>query len=114
MLPKNYRFPLATEFEEIKKEGKLTNYMFLGVLAKKHQDQLFSRFGFVVSLKIDKRSVVRHRLKRLLAEAVRHNLRRIKPGFDVVFLTKKNLIGKDLGQVEGAVREALGKAGLVE
>jgi len=113
VLSKQYRFPLSLEFSRIKKEGKLTNGPSFGVLTRERGDQSFSRFGFVVSTRVDKRAVVRHRLKRLLAEVVRLNLAKIKPGIDSVFLVKKTMIGLEFKQVEGEVLQTLGQNGFL-
>ncbi len=48
-----------------------------------------SRFGFVVSNKIDGRAARRNGLKRRLRAIVGENLEKIKPGFDVVILVKR-------------------------
>ena len=50
---------------------------------------LTSRFGFIVSNKIDKRAARRNRLKRRLRAVVGESLDKIKPGFDVVILVKR-------------------------
>ena len=103
MLAKPYRFTLALEFRKLKKEGRLINGELFGILVKRRGGQLSSRFGFVVSKLVDKRAVARHRIRRRLAEAVRLNLARIKPGNDLVFLTKKTIIGKTFKEVEAEV-----------
>jgi len=112
VLPKSHRLPLKSEFGRIKKEGRIINGPFFGLLvAKNHQNQ--SRFGLVVSTNVDKRSVVRHRIKRLLSEAVRVILNRIEPGWDFVFLGKKGAEGKSFKEVQKAVEFCLKQAGLL-
>lgn len=110
MLPKSYRFPLSTEFGRIKKEGQMINGSLFGLLIAKGYG---TRFGFVISTKIDKRAVARHRVKRLLAEAVRANLKKIKPGYDFVFLAKKSVVGKSFEEVKKEVEIHLKKAELL-
>lgn len=48
-----------------------------------------SRFGFVVSKKIDKRAVLRNRIKRTLRNCLQECLAEIKPGIDFLFIVKK-------------------------
>lgn len=115
MLPKRDRLPLTTEFDRIKKEGRMINGPLFGLLiatpAPGGAGQ--TRFGFIVSTKIDKRSVVRHRIKRLLSEAIRFNLEKIKPGYDLVFLAKKEIIGKSFEEVKKEVESRLSRTDLL-
>lgn len=53
-----------------------------------------SRFGFLVSKKIDKRAVVRNRLRRKTRKCIEDNLTNIKPGFDFLFILKKEALEK--------------------
>jgi len=55
-----------------------------------------SRFGFVVSKKVDKRAVVRNKIKRILRSFVQENLKNIRPGFDFLFVSKKVIEKKEL------------------
>lgn len=112
MLPKKYRLPLRTELHRLQKEGRLYHFPFFGLLAGKNNLPV-SRFAFIVSKKIHKKAVRRNRIKRLLREAARELLPQIKPGFDVVFLTKKNIIDQDLSSLLAAMKIALQKAGLL-
>lgn len=48
-----------------------------------------SRFGFVVSKKIDKRAVVRNKSKRFFRSYIEENLDKIKPGHDFLFILRK-------------------------
>jgi len=50
-----------------------------------------TRFGFVVSKKLDKRAVVRNRLKRRLSSAAEKILKNITKGKDIVIISKKGL-----------------------
>lgn len=48
-----------------------------------------SRFGFVVSKKIDKRAVVRNKVKRILRNCLQECLVEIRPGIDFLFIVKR-------------------------
>lgn len=50
-----------------------------------------SRFGFVVSKKIDKRAVARNRIKRKFRNCIEKNLGKIASGYDFLFILKKNI-----------------------
>ena len=53
----------------------------------------------MVSKKISKRAVDRNKIKRLLSESVKSNLIGGK-GYKIVFLAKKNILGKKFAEVE--------------
>ena len=73
-----------------------------------------SRFAFIVSTKIDKRAVVRNRIRRLMSESVRHHFGDIVPGVDGVMIGSKSLIGLTQTQVEAIVLDLLQQAGFFE
>lgn len=108
MLPKQYRLPLRTEFKRIKKEGKLFQGKLFSLLVSRQgsvdKDQR-SRFGFIISTKIHKKAVKRNRGRRLLVEAVRSILPQIKPGFDFVFLVKKQIVNQNLPEIKKEVEK---------
>jgi len=112
MLVKKYRLPLRTEFYRIKKKGRLYQFSFFGLLVARNELS-FSRFAFIISKKVHKRAVKRNRIRRLLREAVKEFLSQSRPGFDVVFLVKKNLIDQELSAVKMAVNQAFQKSGLL-
>lgn len=49
-----------------------------------------SRFAFVVSSRVSKKSTVRNLLKRRTSEWLRNNFRRVVAGYDVVFIFSKS------------------------
>jgi len=54
-----------------------------------------SKFGFIISKKIDKRAVVRNRLKRQMSKFVEERLSRIDPRIKVVIVAKKQILEKE-------------------
>lgn len=112
MLPKKHRLPLRTDLVQVKEKGKLFQGELFSLLVAKKGDRDPSRFGFIISTKIHKRAVKRNRARRLLTEAIRALLLKVKPGFDVVFLAKKGIIGKELIEAEKHVEKLFKKANL--
>ena len=110
MLPKKNRFPLKKGFFQFKKEARLYQFPFFGLLVKS-QKEFASQFAFIISKKIDKRAVTRNRIKRLLAESVASFP--YKPGFGVVFLAKKSLLAKNFSQIREAVKSCFREIGLL-
>lgn len=73
----------------------------------------YNRVGISVSKKVGK-SVVRSRVKRLIYEAHRLNKESINNGFDIVFLARNNINGKDYKTVEKSVIKLYKKSGLLK
>ena len=86
MIARKYLIPLLKEFLEIRNLGRFYSSESLAVIVAKN-NFAYSRFAFIVGKKVFNLSVTRHRVKRLLAEAVR-NLK--LPNNDYVFLAKKD------------------------
>ena len=72
-----------------------------------------SRFGLVVSTKVDKRAVIRNRIRRQVREIIRLKLAKIKPGFDVMIVLKKAAIGQKHADLSQDLFEVLEKAKLL-
>ena len=111
MLPKENRLRKKKEFEKVIKEGKGVREGFLVLKYLKNNLNLV-RTGFVVSQKISKKAVIRNKVKRRLREIVRRNLEKLKPGYDLIFFTKKGIEEKDFWQIKEVVKELLKKAKL--
>lgn len=77
-----------------------TPYFNLRIQANKDRA---SRFGFVVSKKIDKRATVRNRVKRVLRSCIEENLESIKKGYDFSFILKSGAVGTNREQLCQAV-----------
>jgi len=67
----------------------------------------YSRFAFVVSKRIDKRAVIRNRLKRVLREIAYEELLRKEQGVDVLFIVKKNFSAVPRSELQTIVQQAL-------
>ncbi len=113
MLSKRHRLPLRTDLTQVKKRGRLFQGKLFSLLVRKRGDYQPSRFGFIISAKIHKRAVKRNRAHRLLTEAIRSLLPKLKPGFDSVFLVKKRIIGKELSEIKESTERIFKKASLI-
>lgn len=85
------------EFEVIFKKGKTKTgkLVFLKTLKNNLDD---NRFGVVVSKKISKKAVVRNKIKRRLREIIRQA--HIKPGLDIIIITKPEIIDKNYQDIK--------------
>ena len=114
MLPKKYRLPLKTEFNRLKKEGKLFQGKLFGLLLTSQNGRDLFRTAFVISNKIHKKAVKRNKARRLINEIIYELLPKIKKGFDGVFLAKKSIIKADYKQIKKEMLTVLKKAHLLD
>ncbi len=94
MLPSLHRLP-KEEISAILRRGLRVRVDALELVYRKTSG--LSRFGFVVSTKIDKRAVKRNRMRRVLSESVRHLLPSLSR-CDGIFIARKNI--SELSQVD--------------
>lgn len=112
-----YRLKRNIEFRIVYRHGKSTanNILVLYVLKnKKNKDRMnnsYNRMGVSVSKKVGN-SVVRSRCKRLITESYRIKVDRLIDGYDLIFVARTNIRGKDYYEVDKAVDSLLKKAGL--
>lgn len=111
MLSRQYRLQKDKDFELVFKEGKIFSSKFLFLKLRKNNLK-DSRFGFILSKKISKKSTVRNKIKRKLREIIRKDLDKIRAGFDVVIVVKPEIISKNYRDMSIEIEKLLGKAGL--
>jgi ribonuclease P protein component len=111
MLPKKNRLIKEKDFNRIHKFGNFTGESFLAIKFQRNNLEV-SRFGFLVGTKISKKAVTRNLVKRRLRENIHLKLNNIKPGFDIIFLTKPEIVGKSYDEINKAIRNVLGKSNL--
>lgn len=73
------------------------------------------KIAFSVGLKISKSAVKRNRIKRQLSEIIRLLIKdgRIKTGFFLMFVAKKEILDKSYGEIDGEAGGLLKKAGVL-
>jgi ribonuclease P protein component len=111
MLPSKHRLALRKELKRVQTSGRLFQGKFFSLLTAGNKLD-YSRFGLIVSAKVAKKAVDRNRVRRLLIESIREFLLEVKPGFDVVFLTKKAIVSQKLPVIKKEVSLLFKKAGL--
>lgn len=112
MLAKRYRLVKDKDFDRVFKKGNYFSNEFIALKAVKNNLKI-SRFGFIVSLKISKKSIIRHRVRRRIQEIIRLNLLKIKPGFDAIILVRPGIIDKTYSQIERVLINVFKKAGIL-
>lgn len=123
MLPRSHRLP-SPEISLLMRSGKRISRNGITLLyridsrnlglhtAEDSGNRKGPRFAFIVSTKVDKRAVVRNRIRRLMSESVRHQLDNIASDTDGVFIGSKSLIGLTQEQVNIRIQDLLYQAGL--
>jgi len=113
MLPRQHRLTDDYDFRRVRRLGRPyhTSLFTLVVAPAKKKTDL--RFGFVVSTKLDKRAVVRHRAVRLLREAVHKLLPQLNLGFDAVLIPKRKLLLSSYEEIGALVNQSLSKVPLL-
>jgi ribonuclease P protein component len=53
-----------------------------------------SRFGFVIRKTVDKRAVVRNRIRRVFRSCIEQQREEMKPGYDMLFFLEKGIMEK--------------------
>ena len=84
------------------------------VLKVRKNGLLLNRFGIVVSKKIDKRAVVRNKIKRTFRYALVDLNKNMTSGHDILFIVKVGTISEKKEEIQLAIKNALGKAGFME
>jgi ribonuclease P protein component len=113
MLPKKHRLKKKKDFEKVIKKGKGARGDFLNLKFLTNNLKVV-RVGFVVGQKISKKATVRNRVKRRLREVMRINLKKIKPGYDLIFFTRKGIEEKNFWEIKEIVEQLLKKAKLLK
>lgn len=98
MLPKINRLTKKEDFDLIKEKGKRIQGRLFGILVLETKNN-FSRIGFIFSTKLSKKATLRNKAKRIFREAVRKLLPQVKPGYDIIFLGKREALGKSFLEV---------------
>lgn len=83
------------------------------VLKSKENRLTVNRFGIVVSKKIDKRAVVRNKIKRFFRTALANLDSQMSIGHDILLIAKKEILKKTDRENLLALEDSLSKAGIV-
>lgn len=87
---------------------KIEHTPFFSVRVAKNGKEV-SRFGFVVSKKVDKRAVERNRVRRLLATCIQEIEATLPTGLDALFFLKAGIKDATKESIKTAIRTTLGK-----
>lgn len=120
MLPRKKLIPLKAEFDRIRTGGKMYDSPSFGIVVsfrpqdEEKKGQLGPQCAFIVSKKIDRKSVVRHEVKRKFSDAVSPFLDRLPKNLELVFLAKKNGTSSSREEIKLEVENVLKRAHLLK
>lgn len=109
MLKKKYRLGSKQKIEANK--SLHTDYFLLRI----GKNSLpFCRFRFIVSKKIDKRAVIRNKIRRLFSKVIEDLVGKIENGYDFVFIIKKEVNSANDGKIMLSIKKLFEKEGLIK
>jgi ribonuclease P protein component len=89
MLRREFRIPRGIRFNN----SRLTaNPLF--TLKVNENGLSFNRFAIIVSKKVDKRAVIRNRIRRLISSCLEEVYNKLQQGKDTIFIVKRGAINK--------------------
>lgn len=113
MLPKKYRLTKQKDFKKTFKQGKYYSQDFMALKITKN-NLGFSRFSFIIGLKVSKKAVVRNKIRRQLHEIIRLKLTSLKIGYDIIFLAKLDAVDRGYREIEEVLIILLKKAKILK
>ena len=69
----------------------------------------FNRFAIIVSKKVDKRAVVRNRIRRLISSSLEELYNKLKQGRDAIFIVRRDAINKSREDFFKEIKYVLGE-----
>ncbi|MBU0625461.1 ribonuclease P protein component [Patescibacteria group bacterium] len=111
MIPKKNRLLTKNDFVRPFKAGRIYHSTGISIKTAKN-DSLVVRLGFVISNKVTKKATKRNKVRRRLRSIFGKRLDKLKTGFDIVILGRKEVLDMTFKQLEKSVDYLLEKAGL--
>jgi ribonuclease P protein component len=108
MLPRENRLTKRTDFANVYRIGRFSSEGPLSAKSAPNKSEI-SRIGFSIEKKFFKKAVERNRMKRVLREAFRENLKELKTGLDIVIFYKKSEKNPDYQEISELVKKIIKK-----
>lgn len=113
MLPIANRLRAKYDFNRVKRLGKAVHSPYFSLVYLTTKDPKDLRIGFIASTRLDKRATQRNRARRLLREAIRPQLPRLKTGYDIILIAKGRIKEARLEEVCFSLNQVLSKISLL-
>lgn len=73
-----------------------------------------SRFAFIISKRIDKKAVIRNKIKRSISKVIEENLSEIVLGHNFIFIPKREILNKSSQELGKEIREVFKQNNLLK
>jgi len=104
--PANIRIKKRSEFVHLQEQGKkLHNRNILVIFEPTSLPE--SRFGIVVTRKINQRATARNRIKRRIREILRLNRSRLRSSFDILIIARRGIESCTYKEIEEQILGSL-------
>ncbi len=110
-MQRRFRLTRGEDFARARKQGKTYQHRLFSLTVAANGLPA-NRYGFITSKRLGN-AVTRNRARRVLREAVRQLHPQLKPGFDVVIVARRDIVGQHFLSVSCAVSELVQQAGLL-
>mgnify|MGYP005631226767 CR=1 FL=1 len=97
------------DFEKLAKKGQSFFTQEFGFKILKNNLK-HNRYGIVVNLKVDKRAVVRNKIRRRMRDIIKKHEKDLKQGFDVMILTREQTKNLDFQEIKEKMESLFKKA----
>lgn len=109
----NYeRIKKSTDFEKIFQTGKTITGRFVFLKTKKTKNKN-CRLCFVVGSRVSKKAIERNKVKRRIREIITGIYPSLIPSYDIVIITKKEILGKKYAEIKNEIIKTLKEAKLL-
>lgn len=110
-MQRRFRLRESSDFDRLRQQGQRQRHPWMTLSYSRNQSPN-SRFGVIVSKQLGN-AVTRNRVRRLIRESLRQLHPRLRPGYDVVIIARRPLVGQPLSAVLRTIVELCTTADLL-
>jgi ribonuclease P protein component len=111
MTVKYERIKKSTDFERVFQTGKTITGRFVFLKTKRTENKN-CRLCFIVGSKISRKAVERNKVKRRIREIIRGIYLSLMPGYDIIIIAKKEILGRKYIEIKDEIIKTLKEAKL--
>jgi len=108
---RNFRLTQSTDFKRVRRFGKSYAHPLV-VLVVSPANGERTHIGVTAGQSVGN-AVQRNRAKRLIREAIRPLLSKLKPGWDVILISRKPILEAKLPEIRNSLQRLFSKANLI-
>jgi ribonuclease P protein component len=110
---RRFRLKDSADLKRVRRTGKSFAHPLVVLQVLKGSNNNDLQIGIIASRAIGN-AVKRNYAKRLLREAVRSHLEEIHPGYDLVFVARKAILGSSFAELKSSILQLLHQAKLLK